>query len=136
MAIPARYRDQLAVRGTNTLVITVNPWDRCLWLYPLPEWDLIDGKLLELPDGDKASRRAKQIIRGQATDCICDAQWRVLLPQELRTFARLDKRAVFLGQGNKFEVWDDACWSQQREEWLVNVDTGVNSSAVLGSLSL
>lgn len=136
MAIPARYRDLLVARGTDTLVITVNPWDRCLWLYPLPEWQVIDDKLALLPDGEKDSRRAKQVIRGQATDCCCDAQWRVLLPQELRSFARLDKRAVFLGQGNKFELWDEEAWARQREEWLQDVDAGASPSAVLSTLAL
>lgn len=137
MAIPARYRDLLAARGTSTLVATVNPWDRCLWLYPLHEWNLIDAKLLGLPDGDKESRRAKQVIRGQATDCVVDAQGRVLLPQELRAFAGISRRATFLGQGNKFEVWDEEAWTQQREEWLQGVDSGPDSSSsVLNALSL
>ena len=137
MAIPARHRDQLAALSPNALVLTLNPWDRCLWLYPISEWELIEAKLKDLSDFDKQSRRTKQIMRGYATDCSCDPQGRVLLPQELRDFAGLDKRIVFLGQGNKFEIWDEVIWTAQRDEWLGRVHDGDGEpSAALGSLSL
>lgn len=137
MAIPARFREQLTQRGTNQLVVTLNPWDKCLWLYPLPEWQAVDAKLQQLSDFDKQSRRTKQVIRGYANDCVCDGQGRVLLPQELRDFAGLDKRAVVLGQGNKFEIWEEGLWAAQRDEWLQGVGAeDAPASPILGSLSL
>ena len=137
LAIPARHRDLLSAEDSSALVLTLNPWDRCLWLYPAGEWELIEAKLRDLSDIDRESRRTKQIIRGYATDCALDGQGRVLLPNELRNFALLDKRVAFLGQGNKFEIWDKDIWSQQRDEWLdgVNVRDG-SGSAVLNTLSL
>ena len=45
LAIPARQRDVLARLGIAQLVVTLNPWDRNLWLYPLAEWELIEEKL-------------------------------------------------------------------------------------------
>ena len=41
LAIPARFRDNLARLDSSDLVLTLNPWDRSLWLYPLAEWELI-----------------------------------------------------------------------------------------------
>jgi MraZ protein len=137
LAIPARHRDQLSIEVAGQLVLTLNPWDRCLWLYPASEWELIEGKLQALSDFDKEARRTKQIIRGYATDCALDAQGRVLLPPELRRFAMLEKRVAFLGQGNKFEIWDEDVWNRQRDEWLESVHDGDGAgSEVLGSLSL
>jgi MraZ protein len=137
LAIPARHRDQLSIEDSNALVLTLNPWDRCLWLYPSSEWEVIEDKLQGLSDFDRESRRTKQIIRGYATDCALDSQGRVLLPNELRKFALLDKRVAFLGQGNKFEIWDDDTWSAQRDEWLDGVnDRDSSGSAVLNTLSL
>ncbi|MSR13098.1 MAG: division/cell wall cluster transcriptional repressor MraZ [Gammaproteobacteria bacterium] len=136
LGLPTRYRALLAEQAA-TLVITVNPWDRALWLYSLAAWTTIDEKLLALPDGDLASRRAKQVIRGYATDCECDTQGRILVPQEHRSFAGLSRRASLLGQGNKLELWDAAAWERQRDAWLVDVDQGAaSSSSILGSLSL
>jgi MraZ protein len=79
LAIPARYRDQLSAGDSSALVLTLNPWDRCLWLYPASEWELIEAKLQGLSDFDHESRRTKQIIRGYATDCAFDGQGRVAL---------------------------------------------------------
>ena len=137
VAIPSRYRERLSVLCENALVLTLNPWDRSLWLYPLPEWEVIEAKLRDLSDYDKQSRRTKQMMRGYATDCELDGHGRILLPQKLREFAGLEKQAVILGQGNKFEVWDEAIWNQQREEWLEQVDQdGGSAPEALRGLSL
>ena len=134
LAIPTRYRELVA---TQELVITLNPWDRALWLYPLAEWDVIETKLSALSDFDRHGRRTKQIMRGYATDCSCDSQGRVLVPTQLREIAGIDRQVTLLGQGNKFEIWDSATWNSERDGWLRDVATGGDmSSTPLGSLSL
>ena len=123
LAVPSRYRDRLQLMSEGELVLTLNPLDRSLWLYPLSEWELIESKLAELSDFDKQSRRAKQMMRGYASDCRLDSQGRILLSQELREYATINKQAVILGQGNKFEIWDEKSWREQRDQWLKEVDT-------------
>lgn len=137
LAIPSRYRDRLAVQCESAMVLTLNPLDRCLWLYPLPEWELIETKLSALSDFDRQSRRAKQMMRGYACDCELDSHGRILVPQELREYASISKHCVVLGQGNKFELWDQEHWSGQRDAWLgqLDEDSGEASEA-LRSLSL
>ena len=136
-AVPARHRELLSRLEIKHFVITLNPWDRCLWLYPLDEWELIESKLSTLSDFDKESRRTKQVIRGYASDCVVDNQGRVLVPSELRDFAKIEKHATFLGQGNKFEIWEEEHWSQVRDNWFegVNIDDP-KRNAVLTTLSL
>ena len=76
-------------------------------------------------------------MRGYACDCQLDSQGRVLIPAELRDYARLQKQAVILGQGNKFEVWDQSSWEQQRDIWLSQIDSEDGDiSEALKSLSL
>ena len=118
LAVPSRFRERLAVLAEGHVVLTLNPLDRALWMYPLPEWELIETKLAALSDFDRQSRRAKQMMRGYATDCDLDAQGRILLPLELREYATIGRQAVLLGQGNKFEIWDHAVWKEQRDDWL------------------
>ena len=136
MAVPSRYRERLLALSDGNLVLTLNPLDRSLWLYPLPEWELIEKKLAQLSDFERQGRRAKQMMRGYASDCQLDAQGRILVPQELREYAGLDKQAVILGQGNKFEIWDEAAWNAQRDEWLQDVGKDDEPSDSLKSLSL
>ena len=137
LAVPSRYRELISVQAENSLVITLNPLDRSLWLYPLPEWDVIEDKLASLSDFDKQSRRTKQMMRGYATDCQLDSQGRILIPKELRSYSDLTKQAVILGQGNKFEIWNEKAWEAQRDEWLETVgDDSVSTPESLQSLSL
>ena len=137
MAVPSRFRERLSVVAGDRLVQTLNPLDRALWLYPLSEWELIESKLAALSDFDRQSRRAKQMMRGYATDCELDAQGRILIPTELRDYAMLRRQAVVLGQGNKFEVWDQATWEAQRDQWLEQLGQGDGDpSETLKSLSL
>jgi MraZ protein len=137
LAIPSRYRDRLMSIADGSLVQTLNPLDRSIWIYPLSEWELIETKLASLSDFDKQSRRTKQMMRGYASDCQMDAQGRILLPTELRQYAEMKKQAVILGQGNKFEVWDQETGDLKRDQWLDTiVDDQSAPSEALKPLSL
>ena len=121
LAVPTRYRERLRECCDSGLVITVDT-DRCLLIYPENEWQEIERKLMKLPSYNKAARRLQRLLVGHATEVDMDAQGRVLLPPPLRQFAALDKHAVLIGQGNKFELWDEESWNQQRDSWLEEVD--------------
>lgn len=137
MAIPTRYRERLAERSGGQLVITVDR-DHCLLMYPLPDWEDIERKLVRLPSLNKQARRLQRLLIGHATDVEMDGHGRVLLPPPLREFAELNKRVVMIGQGNKFEVWDEQGWNERRDAWLAvdADDDGEALSAELESLSL
>jgi MraZ protein len=51
-----------------------------------------------------------------------DGHGRILISKELRDFAGLEKQVMLIGQGNKFELWDEARWSQWMEESSNNDD--------------
>lgn len=137
LAIPSRFRERLMGIAAGCLVQTLNPLDRSLWLYPLPEWEVIENKLAGLSDFDKQSRMTKLMMRGYATDCQLDGQGRILVAAKLREHAGLGRQAIILGQGNKFEVWDKKDWEKRRDLWLGSVG-GEDSepSEALKSLSL
>jgi MraZ protein len=117
MALPARYRDALS-QQVEGLVVTIDTEETCLLLYPMDEWQRIESSLQRLPSFNPAARRIQRLLIGHATDVAIDAQGRILLPLELRTYASLQKHAVLIGQGNKFEIWDDGLWQTKRATWL------------------
>ena len=133
LAIPTRYRDRIAQRSDSQLIITVDR--QCLLIYPLPDWEEIERKLVRLPSLDKKARRLQRLMVGHATEIDIDGHGRILLSRELREFAGLGRQAVLLGQGNKFELWDEERWNSKRDEWL-NDDDDTDLSAELESLSL
>ena len=136
MAMPARYRERLLEGCGGRLVVTVDR-DHCLLVYPLPEWEVIESKLIELPSLNKQARLLQRLLIGHATELEMDAQGRILLPTVLRDFAGLKKKAVLIGQGKKLEIWDEDTWSENQEGWMtaVNDDDG-DMPASLEELSL
>ena len=117
MSMPAKYRERLTETCTGQLVVTIDR-DHCLLVYPLPIWEEVEQKLIQLSSTNKRARGLKRLLLGHAEECQMDAQGRILLPTPLREFANLDKRVMLVGQGNKFELWDEAAWYQLREQWL------------------
>lgn len=136
LAIPTKYREGLMRQSEGRMVVTVNNSERCLWLYPLSEWEDIERKLVNLPSLDAMAQRLKRILIGHASDCELDGSGRVLLPAPLREFADLRKRVVMIGQGNKFEIWNDEFWNTRREEWLSQDVEGGPLPVEMESLSL
>jgi len=134
LAIPTRYRERIAARCDGQLVTTVDK-DYCLLIYPFPDWEEIERKLMRLPSLDKKSRRLQRLMVGHATEVEVDGHGRILLSRELREFAGLERQAVLMGQGNKFELWDDKRWNDTRDGWLSDDDDS-DLSAQLESLSL
>lgn len=113
LAIPTKYREMLTEHCAARLVVTVNDKERCLYVYPLPEWEIIQKKLEALPSQHDLVRKMQRLLIGYATDLECDSSGRIQLSQPLREYALLEKEAVLVGQGNKFELWDKARWDQQ-----------------------
>lgn len=118
IAMPTRYRERLQIESKSAVVLTIDTEARCLLLYPLPEWEEIEKKLAGLPSFNPAARRIQRLLMGHATDVEMDGHGRILLPPLLREYAGLDKRAMLVGQGKKFELWDEAHWNQSRGQWL------------------
>lgn len=115
--MPKRYRDLLQNQHSN-LVATIDTDETCLLLYPTDEWETIQRKIEALPSLDPQSRRLQRLLIGHATDLELDSNGRILLPTVLREYALLDKNVILVGQGRKFEVWDEAHWKERSTSWL------------------
>lgn len=117
VAIPMRYRQRLE-EAKNQLVVTIDTEDPCLLLYPLPDWELLEYKIENLPSFNRIARRIQRLLIGHATEVEMDGNGRILLPSLLREYARLDKQIILVGQGKKFEIWSDKLWDEGRENWI------------------
>jgi len=114
LAIPARHRDMLLAHCAGNLVLTADA-DGCLLLYPQPEWQPIREKLNKLSAFNPKSRALQRLLVGHAEDVVMDSAGRVLVSPALRNYAALDKHVMLIGQGNKFELWDEAKWQAQQQ---------------------
>lgn len=135
MAMPARYREQLMADCDGELIVTVDR-DRCLLIYPLPEWENIEQALVRLPSLHPQARKLQRLLIGHATESDFDAQGRILIPTPLRDFAGLGKKVVLIGQGHRFELWDEQGWNASRDGWLeASGDDELELPEALSSLS-
>ena len=135
MAMPARYRDQLVACCGGKLIVTLDR-DGCLLIYPLPNWEVIENELMKLPSMNPAVRAIQRLLLGHATECELDGQGRLLIPGPLRQVAGLGRQIVLIGQGNKFELWDEAAWAAQREQWMNEGSASEQFNEALASLSI
>lgn len=141
IAMPSKYRERLQEQCAGNLVLTVDPansaQEPCLLLYPLPEWETIQAKIEALSSFNPTSRKVQRLLIGHAEDLVMDANGRILLPAALREFSRMDKKIVMIGQGKRFELWDETTWQACRQSWLGTAVTDAESLPdELDSLSL
>lgn len=118
LSVPTRYRTLLREQADNKLVITIDTQDPCLLIYPLPEWERIEQSIQALPSLNPVARRIQRLLIGHATEIELDSSGRILLPALLKEHAQLEREAVLVGQGKKFELWSDTLWQTHRDDWL------------------
>jgi len=119
MALPAPERERLrGDYGSSEMILTINFQERCLWLYPLEEWERIEKTLTSLSSLDKKVVRMKRLLLGHAKDCLLDGQGRIAISPLLRDYARLGKKVVLMGQGTKYEIWDADTFNSLRDDWI------------------
>jgi len=117
MALPTRYRDAVEEASGNRLVLTYSAFDAgCLWLYPEPEWERVRDQVMRLSTFNASHRSLQRRLVGSATQLEPDGSGRVLLPQTLRQVTGLEKRAVLMGMGARFEIWNENVLLQRRAE--------------------
>jgi MraZ protein len=108
LAIPTAYRELVTSACANRLVITYNPFEQgCLWLFPHAEWERVRDKVNALPSVKAVHRALQMKLVGAAADVEPDSAARILLPASQRAAAGIEKKAVLLGMGNKFELWSE-----------------------------
>ena len=113
MAVPSRQRELLSVMSEGHIVLPVDTQATCLALYALPEWERIEADVQALPALKPAIKRFQRLMLGYASDLQLDGSGRILIPPALRDYAKLEKRAVLVGQGNKLELWSEDLWQQE-----------------------
>lgn len=125
--MPTRYRERLQHESKGSIILTIDTEEKCLLLYPLTVWEEIESKLTQLPSFNPAARRIQRLLIGHATEVELDNHGRILLPPLLREYAELNKFLMLVGQGKKFEIWDEAHWQLRRSQWLAE-ESGLDST--------
>ena len=106
LAVPTRYRDALAADG-GELVLTAHP-DGCVLLYPRRAWEPVRAQVEKFPSFNPQTSAWKRLLLGFEEHLSPDTTGRILVSPALRRHANLERVVMMLGQGQYFEIWDDA----------------------------
>lgn len=107
VAVPAKFRQLL--RGG---AVVTRGLDNCLVVYPKKEWGKLADKIAALPFNKANDRSLARFILAGAMDVDFDGQGRVTLPEYLRDFAKLNKKAIVAGLYNRLEIWNEDSWNK------------------------
>ncbi|HMN29370.1 MAG TPA: division/cell wall cluster transcriptional repressor MraZ [Caldilineaceae bacterium] len=127
LTVPARYREALA----HSLVVTRHPTDRCLMLFPMPEWERVDEKINSLALADPKSALLRRLLFGAAEELAPDKQGRILLSQRLREYAQIETEILVIGMSKFIELWDPANWESKVTSELNNSEVNAELFAAL-----
>ncbi len=129
LTIPAKYRTSLAAG-----VVVTRGIDRCLYIYPLAEWERLAQKTRQLPLTRKDARAFDRLLFSEANDCVPDRQGRVLIPAYLREYANLDDEIIVAGSHDRLEVWNANAYQQDNSMLEHDVDVVAERLSELGIL--
>jgi MraZ protein len=125
LAIPTSYRDLVARACANRLVMTYSPFDMgCLYLYPHSVWEKVRDQVNALPRTRSVNRQMQFKLVGAAAFLEPDGNGRISIPASQRSASGLEKRAVLLGMGDKFELWSEQAHHAQIRQTLGDADLG------------
>lgn len=111
VALPAKLRREL---GKNAVI--TRGLDKCLFVYPLKEWEKVAEKLSNLPVGQAANRSFVRLFLAGAAYVEADQLGRILIPDYLKEYAGLSERVVIAGVYKRLEIWDATRWDSYKNE--------------------
>ena len=109
LAVPAKFR--ILLKGG---AVVTRGLDNCLWLYPKTEWIALAEKLAKLPISQAKARAFSRLMLAGAMEVNFDNQGRITLPEYLRKFSGLKRKAIIAGLYDRLEIWDEAAWNKYK----------------------
>ena len=125
--MPAKLREDIGEK-----FIITKGLDGCLFAYSLTEWTNFDSKLKTLPLTNKNARDFVRFFLSGAVECEIDKQGRFLIPNNLRSYATLEKEINIIGVGTRIEIWNREKWEKYSSEENISADDIAENMTMLG----
>ncbi len=111
ISLPVKFRKEVGKK-----IVVTHGLDNCLFLYSLNEWKKISEKLGTLGIGQADTRGFNRFMLAGAVEIDVDSIGRILIPDFLKSFAKLGEKVVFTGVHNRIEVWNDKKWTDYKKK--------------------
>lgn len=106
LALPIKFRSEFKAGAVVTRGL-----DNCLFIFTKKSWNELAEKLSRLPISQSKSRAFARLMLAGAMDVRLDSQGRIILPEYLRVYSKLNKKAIVAGVYNRLEIWDENLWN-------------------------
>ena len=108
VALPAKFRQFLG----SKIIITMGH-EQTLMIVPKKSWQSITRDIVNRPFISEPARDTDRFLLGNAYEVDLDVQGRFIVPLALKKYAKLSQNIVFVGMGNRVEVWDQEKWQER-----------------------
>ena len=125
--MPAKLREDIGEK-----FIVTKGLDGCLFAYSYEEWINFEAKLKTLPLTNKNARDFVRFFLSGAVECEIDKQGRFLIPNNLRTYAILEKEIIIIGVGTRIEIWNREEWKKYSSDENISADEIAENMTMLG----
>lgn len=111
ISLPARFRKAL-----GRAVIVTRGLDHCLYVYAKKSWEKEAARYSAQINGNAAERGLARLFLAGSFECEVDSAGRILIPENLKTYASLATKAVVAGVADRIEVWEEGAWQRYSEQ--------------------
>ena len=125
--MPVKLREDIGEK-----FIVTKGLDGCLFAYSQTEWNNFEEKLKTLPLTNKNARDFVRFFLSGAVECEIDKQGRFLIPNNLRTYATLEKEIIIIGVGTRIEIWNREEWKKYSSDENISADEIAENMTMLG----
>lgn len=116
-ALPKKFRQLLGEK-----VIITAGYENSLMIVSLKAWEKVVGEIINKPFISSSARETDRFLLGSAFEIELDHQGRLIIPATLRQYAQLGQEIVFVGVGNRVEVWGQTAWDNHQQYLDENIE--------------
>jgi len=127
LAIPSKFRKELGDGAVLTKGL-----DGCLFIFPSKNWAPFAEMLGGLSIGKQDTRSFSRLFLSGAVEVEFDSLGRILIPDNLKEYASLNKTIIVAGLFNRLEIWDEVKWNAYKDDLEKNSDKIAEKLGELG----
>jgi MraZ protein len=115
LSIPRKFLSRLMEEEKGNVKMT-RGLDRCIWVYPASNFDIVEKRMLKLDMFDPDVQNFQNAYFTTARDEVIDKAGRILIPKFLVDHAQIDKEVVIVGGLIRLQIWSLDNWNKKVEE--------------------
>lgn len=120
ISLPSKFRKDL-----GRVVVVARGLDHCLYVYSRKEWEKQARVYAAEVNGNAARRGLARLFLAGSFEAEVDGTGRVLIPEQLKSFASIKEKAVVAGVADRVEIWEETAW----KEYTAEIERNANAFA-------